>query len=409
VKVAVIGLGYIGLPTALLIAANGNKVVGVDIDSIKVEKLNKGSLPFKEKGLDELFQKAKDNFVATNSFDKIKNADAIIVCVPTPIRSKKMDDKYVVSAMTEVGKRLKKGQLVVLESTVTPGTTERKVKNILERESRLICCEDFYLAYCPERAIPGNTIYEMIHNDRPIGGVDRESALRASRLYSTFVKGNLILTRATIAEMAKVAENSYRDVNIALANELAKIAEKVGVNVFDVINVANKHPRVNIHTPGIGVGGHCLPLDPWFLVEVYPKAEIIPLARKINKSMVDRVINKLEKEGSKNVLIFGEAYKPDVDDTRESPSLDLYNKLTKKGFNARIYDPVVRESDDLNEKLESVDTIIIATAHSIFKTLDWEDIVNKLKPPKLVVDGRYFFREPPHGAKFYGIGRGDVN
>lgn len=408
-KVAVIGLGYIGLPTALLIAANGNKVVGVDIDSIKVEKLNKGSLPFKEKGLDELFQKAKDNFVATNSFDKIKNADAIIVCVPTPIRSKKMDDKYVVSAMTEVGKRLKKGQLVVLESTVTPGTTERKVKNILERESRLICCEDFYLAYCPERAIPGNTIYEMIHNDRPIGGVDRESALRASRLYSTFVKGNLILTRATIAEMAKVAENSYRDVNIALANELAKIAEKVGVNVFDVINVANKHPRVNIHTPGIGVGGHCLPLDPWFLVEVYPKAEIIPLARKINKSMVDRVINKLEKEGSKNVLIFGEAYKPDVDDTRESPSLDLYNKLTKKGFNARIYDPVVRESDDLNEKLESVDTIIIATAHSIFKTLDWEDIVNKLKPPKLVVDGRYFFREPPHGAKFYGIGRGDVN
>jgi len=245
--VAVIGLGYIGLPTALLLARAGNRVVGIDIDRGKVEKLKNGVLPFQEKGMDELFKEARPNFEVDFNYERVREVEAVIVCVPTPMRDRKMMGDYVFSAMEEVGKNLQKGQLIILESTVTPGTTSGRVREILERSSGLRAGQDFHLAYCPERAIPGNTLYEMVHNDRIIGGIDKESAERARELYSTFVKGKLYLTSATVAEMVKVVENTYRDVNIALANELAKIAESIGVNVYEVIELANKHPRVNLH------------------------------------------------------------------------------------------------------------------------------------------------------------------
>ena len=408
-QVGVIGLGYIGLPTALLLANARHRVIGIDVDYSKVEKLKRGELPFKENGLDDLFYKARENFKVTTDYNVLREVDAIIVCVPTPMKDKKMMGDYIFNAMEMVGKHLKKEHLIVLESTVTPGTTAGRVKEILERDSGLKAGKDFYLAFCPERAIPGNTIYEMVHNDRIIGGVNEESARRAKEMYSSFVKGEIYLTSTTIAEMVKVVENTYRDVNIALANELAKIAEKIGANVYEVIELANKHPRVNLHQPGIGVGGHCLPLDPWFLVEVYPEAELIPLARKINDEMVNRVVSVIEKLNIHRVTIFGEAYKPDVDDARESPAHALKNMLEKKNVKVKIYDPIVHPEISLDDSIKDAQAIVIATAHGIFRNIDWNNVRESLEEPKLIVDGRHFFSEPPSGALFYGIGRGDVN
>ncbi len=408
-QVDVIGLGYIGLPTALLLTNAGHRVIGIDVDHSKVEKLKMGELPFKEEGLDKLFYKARKNFKVTTDYKVLQDVDAIVVCVPTPMKDRKMMGDYVFNAMEMVGKNLKREQLIVLESTVTPGTTSGRVKEILERESGLKAGKDFYLAYCPERAIPGNTIYEMVHNARIIGGINEKSAKRAKELYSSFVKGEIYLTSSTIAEMVKVVENTYRDVNIALANELAKIAEKIGVNIYEVIELANKHPRVNVHQPGIGVGGHCLPIDPWFLVEVYPDAKLIPIAREINDGMVNEVVKIIEKSGVKRVTIFGEAYKPDVDDTRESPTHRLRDMLEKKNVDVRIYDPLIHPEISLEETIKDVQAIVIATAHSVFKGIDWNKVIKSLEEPKLIVDGRHFFSEPPSGALFYGIGRGDVN
>ena len=408
-KVGIIGLGYIGLPTALLLANAGHEVVGIDVDEKKVEKLRNKILPFQENGLEELFEKVKKNFKATTDYFSLRNVNAIIVSLPTPMKDRKMMGDYVFNAIEMVGKNIKKGQLVILESTVTPGTTAGRVKEILERESGLKAGEDFLLAYCPERAIPGNTIYEMVHNDRIIGGINKESAKRAKELYSTFVKGNIYTTSSTVAEMVKVVENTYRDVNIALANELAKIAEKIGVNVYEVIELANKHPRVNVHQPGMGVGGHCLPIDPWFLVEVYPEAKLIPIAREINDRMVNDTVKIIEKSGVKRVTIFGEAYKPDVDDTRESPTHKLRDLLERRGIEVRIYDPIVHPNISLDETIKNSQCIVISTAHSIFKDLNWDKIISSLDEPKLIVDGRHFFEKPPSGALFYGIGRGDVN
>ena len=408
-KIAVVGLGYIGLPTALLLANAGHRVIGIDVDKVKIEKLNNEILPFKEKGLEELFNKANSNFTATTNYDVLEDVDAVIVCVPTPMKDKKMMGDYVFNAMKMVGKYLRKGQTVILESTVTPGTTAGKVREILENNSGLVTGKDFYLAYCPERALPGNTLYEMINNDRIIGGINKESAEKAKELYSSFVKGIIYLTSSTVAEMAKVVENTYRDVNIAFANELAKIAERLGVNVYEVIKLANKHPRVNVHQPGIGVGGHCLPIDPWFLVEIYPEAEFIPLARKINNEMVNKVVKVIEKLNIRRITIFGESYKPDVDDTRESPTHRLKETLEKNGVKVRIYDPIVHPEVSLEDSIKGAQGIVISTVHNVFRKIDWDEVVSSLDEPKLIVDGRHFFNVPPQGAMFYGIGRGDVN
>ena len=406
-NVGVVGLGYIGLPTALLLAHSGHKVIGIDVNKEKIEKLNEGKLPFEEKELDKLFKKAKRYFSVTTDFSAIENCSAVIICVPTPMKNKRMDAKYIIAAVKNTGRNIKKNTLVILESTVTPGTTGKLVKNLLERESRLKAEKDFYLAYCPERAIPGNTIYEMVNNDRIIGGINIKSAERAKKLYSSFVKGKIYLTDSKTAEMVKVSENTYRDVNIALANEMASIAEELGVNIYEVIKLANRHPRVNFLTPGLGVGGHCLPLDPWFLVEVYPKAKLIPTSRKINNNMIKKAVCLANKLKPKKIVILGAAYKANVDDVRESPSLRLYNVLKDK-YNVQLVDPTVFPNQDVYNKVKDSDLIIIGAAHKIFRKLSWSRIRKLMRKPN-IYDGRHFFMNAPKGFEYWCIGRGDLH
>jgi len=261
-KICVLGLGYIGLPTSLLLANAENTVIGVDINDKIVDYLNKGELPFKEPGLYELFQKAKNNFTASSS---LESSDVYIIAVPTPLEKgmKLADLNAVRNASESIAKFIKEGQLVILESTVPPGTSENLVIPILRKNMK----KRFYYAHCPERAIPGKTLHEMVFNDRIIGGLDEESAKKTKQLYSAFIKGNIYITDIKTAEFVKLMENTFRDINIALANEFSLIAEELGIDVWKAIEIANRHPRVDILKPGPGVGGHCIAVDPLFLVE----------------------------------------------------------------------------------------------------------------------------------------------
>jgi len=267
-KVCVLGLGYIGLPTAAVLATHGFSVVGVDANAVVVDTVNNGGIHIKEPGLNTIVQAAinSGNLVVRT---KLERANAFIIAVPTPLESRRADLKYVKSATESIVPYLERNNLVILESTVPPKTTEELLVPILE-QSRLKAGEDFYLAHCPERVLPGNILKEIIENDRIIGGINPESAAKAKALYSRFVSGAIYLTDATTAELVKVMENTYRDVNIALVNELSRICTKLGINVWEVIELANKHPRVNLLRPGPGVGGHCLAVDPWFVVEKAP-------------------------------------------------------------------------------------------------------------------------------------------
>ena len=280
-KICVLGLGYIGLPTALLFAQKFT-VVGVDINEKIITTLNKGSLPFVEKGLEKLYHKGRKNFTATTT---IEPADAFIIAVPTPLEEslKIADLQFVRHAAEMIAPHLKRGNLVILESTVPPCTSENVVLPILEKHG--VKKDEFLYVHCPERAIPGNTLFEMINNDRIIGGINHDSSHVAKELYASFVKGNLLITDTKTAEFVKLMENTSRDVNIALANEFAKIASDMHINVWEAINLANRHPRVKILQPGPGVGGHCIAIDPWFLTETSINAQMISLARTINDSM----------------------------------------------------------------------------------------------------------------------------
>ncbi len=316
-KVCVIGLGYIGLPTALLLSQK-NEVIGVDLKKDTVEKINNKILPFEEPGLENLL---KNSTIVASITPKL--ADAFIICVPTPFdKEVRMADlRYVKSAAESIVPYLRKGNIVIVESTVSPGACTKVVVPILEK-SGLKVKRDFFLSHCPERAIPGNTLNEMINNDRIIGGIDEKSTDITRELYSTFVKGNLFTTDITTAEFVKLMENTYRDINIALANEFAIIAEDVGINVWEAINLANRHPRVNILKPGPGVGGHCIAVDPWFLTENSTKCKIINVAREINDCMPSYVLSKVKevvgKIESPKITVFGVAYKGNVDDARNA-------------------------------------------------------------------------------------------
>ncbi len=345
-KICVVGLGYIGLPTALLLAKGGHNIIGFDVNKDKIEKLNKGELPFKEKGLSELFKQTKNKFTATN---KIRKADVFIICVPTPItKQKKCDLRYVKKATESVSKVLKKGNLVILESTVSPGTTNGIVRKILEK-SKLKVNKDFLLSYVSEKAIPGNTLFEMQNNTRIIGAVNKKSGELTKKIYLSFVKGKIILTSPELAEISKLMENTFRDVNIALANEFKMICDELKINVFKAIELANNHPRVNILKPGVGVGGHCLPIDPWFLIEKTKSGKLIRTARKINdtqpKYIVKRIKWLIKERKIKNPIIgmLGIAYKPGVDDIRESPMIKIYNLLRKEGFKVLVTDPLIKD------------------------------------------------------------------
>lgn len=396
-QICIIGLGYIGLPTASTFASHGLKVIGVDRNQEVVKSLKNGKVHIYEPGLGEIVEKVLREGMLRVS-DKPVEADAFIIAVPTPFYDdKKADLSYVRSAAESVVPVLRKGNLVVLESTSPPLTTRDIVKPILEK-SGLKAGEDFKLVYSPERVLPGQILKELVENARVIGGIDQASAEAGRDLYSIFVKGDIVLTDATTSEMVKLMENTYRDVNIAIANEFSRLAERFGVDVWEAISIANRHPRVKILNPGPGVGGHCISVDPWFLVESAPDlTPLIHTARKVNDSQPEFVV-KLFKEvmGSikgKRVAVLGLAYKPDVDDLRESPAVEIARHLSEEGVLVTAFEPFktdfqienVRMAKTLEEGLESADAVLLLVAHTQFKNLD-PVVVSGCTTARIVID-----------------------
>jgi UDP-N-acetyl-D-mannosaminuronic acid dehydrogenase len=381
-KICILGLGYIGLPTACLLATHGYQVAGVDTDSQVVPEINQGNVPFEEPGLQELLEKA----LASQTFrasTEPEAADVFLIAVPTPLdkETRMADLSHVREAAKSIASCLEEGGMVVLESTVPPGTCERLVLPILEA-SGLIEGRDFHLVHCPERAIPGNTVREIVLNDRVIGGRDRRSAELAKEIYSCFVKGDLYLTDLRTAEMVKLMENTFRDINIALANDFAQIAEESGVNIWEAIELANKHPRVNMLKPGPGVGGHCIAIDPWFLAENSAASRIISLAREINDSMPRHILNLVRgvlggiKEAT--ITVLGVAYKGDVGDTRETPAVRFIRLAENEGYTVRSHDPWVKAFEyplyPLEDAVKDSDCVVLITDHSQFGQIDPEKI-----------------------------------
>ena len=377
-KVNVIGLGYIGLPTALMLASHGAEVVGTDYNQKLVDTLNAGKTTFKEAGLEELFAAAVDKGIKFTATYQV--TDTYIISVPTPYDkfSKKVDACYVVSAVQNVLDVCPKGATVVIESTVSPGTIDKYVRPAVEAKGFAIG-EDIHLVHAPERIIPGNMVYELLHNNRTIGADEREVGERIKALYSSFCQGEIVVTDIRTAEMTKVVENTYRAVNIAFANELAKICRHDNMDVYEIIRICNMHPRVNILQPGPGVGGHCISVDPWFLVGDYPSlAKVIDESMKTNDGMPDFVLNRIyeimREKGMVDigrVGLYGLTYKEDVDDMRESPTLQLLESQARHlAPGLKVYDPFIAEDvvenqcHDLDEFLEDVDLVVIMVKHS---------------------------------------------
>lgn len=416
-KICILGLGYIGLPTASIFATNGFEVIGFDTNPRVVETINRGGIHIQEPGLHTLVQAAvKSGHLRAVS--GIEPSDVFIISVPTPVTGdKKADLKYVCSAGEVVASVIKKGDLVILESTSPPGTCMKILKPILEK-SGCKAGSDFGLAHCPERVIPGRTVKELIHNDRVIGGIDRASAESAARLYKSFVEGKIHLTDCTTAEMVKLMENTFRDVNIALANELALMCENLGINAWEVIKLANLHPRVNIHFPGPGVGGHCIAVDPWFIVERFPStAQLISLARSINDDMPKHVIDKIKEIlaniESPRVAVLGVSYKGNIDDARSTPALPVIKGLEAAGISFSVYDPHVREFDyelsSFQETLAGADCILLLADHDEFKFLYPQEIGkmmrhNILFDTRNALDSKLWKR---HGFTVYRLGACD--
>lgn len=387
-KACFMGLGYIGLPTAIIAAKHGVEVIGVDINPAVVEKTNAGELHIIEPGLGELLKDVIDAG-ALKASTAPEMSDAYFMVVPTPFKNNhEPDTSYVESATRSVIPFLKPGDLYVIESTSPIGTTEAMAEIIYTERPELK--GEIYIAYCPERVLPGNVIYELVHNDRVIGGINDESTEKAIAFYSQFVKGQLHKTNARTAEMCKLTENSSRDVQIAFANELSFICDRAGINVWELITLANKHPRVNILQPGCGVGGHCIAVDPYFITADYPKeSKIIAQAREINNYKADwcaeKVVNamlrfELDNKRTPVVAMMGLAFKPDIDDLRESPAKYITTKVMQKCNNASILvvEPNVSEHNvfkltDYNEAFESADIVVFLTAHTPFKTLQWRE------------------------------------
>ena len=393
----VVGLGYIGLPTALMLASHGVEIVGTDYNEELVKTLNSGKTTFKEEGLDELFSDALKAGIKFSTEYQV--TDTYIVSVPTPYDkfSKKIDACYVISAVESVMNVCPKGATVVIESTVSPGTIDKYVRPAIESKGFTIG-KDINLVHAPERIIPGNMVYELLHNNRTIGADDKAVGEKIKEIYSSFCQGEIEVTDIRTAEMTKVVENTFRDINIAYANELAKICRSDDMDVYEIIRIANKHPRVNILTPGPGVGGHCISVDPWFLVGDYPGlANIILAARKINDSMPDFVLKRIRnimKENNMNdvsrVGFYGLTYKENVDDTRESPTMQMLDSMEKHlcGHLVKVYDPFVEKDivpnqmHNLDEFLDAVDLVVLLVGHDEIK-----NNMDKLKG-KVILDTR---------------------
>lgn len=394
--VNVIGLGYIGLPTALMLAAHGVNVVGTDINEELVANLQGGRLSFEEEGLNDLFREAVTKGIRFTT--EYITTDTYIVAVPTPYNklSKKIDPSYVVEAVQKIMSVCLKGAIVVIESTISPGTIDKYVRPVVEAEG-LVIGKDLNLVHAPERVIPGSMIRELKYNNRTIGVDDLKIGERIKKIYSTFCKGDIVITDIRTAEMTKVVENTYRDINIAFANELAKICREGNLDVYEIIRIANMHPRVNILQPGPGVGGHCISVDPWFLVGDYPGlANIILAARKINDSMPEYVLKRVHEIMKENniedltkVGLYGLTYKENVDDVRESPTLQLLEAMENHlAPPLKTYDPYVKNDivknqyHDLDAFLNDIDLVVIMVGHDEIKVQ-----MDKLKG-KIILDTR---------------------
>ncbi|MEN6313229.1 MAG: nucleotide sugar dehydrogenase [Clostridiaceae bacterium] len=395
-KINVIGQGYIGLPTALMFAKSGVKVVGTDYNKKLIHSLQGGELTFKEAGLEQLFKDAIANGIEfTTEYQK---TDTYIISVPTPYikENKKIDPKYVVAAVNSVLDICSKGAIIIIESTISPGSIDKYVRSEIVKRGLKIG-QDVHLAHAPERIIPGNMIYELEHNSRTIGADEPAIGEKVKELYSSFCKGEIVVTDIRSAEMSKVVENTYRDINIAFANELTKICRADNMDVYEIIRIANKHPRVNILQPGPGVGGHCISVDPWFLVGDYPDlTNLILTARKINSSMPEHVLKRIRdimrehniRDISK-VGLYGLTYKENVDDIRESPTLQLLEKMDEHlAFGVKVYDPFVKERIvdhqfmDFNDFLNEIEILVVMVGHDHIKKN-----FNMIKD-KLVLDTR---------------------
>lgn len=388
-KICVIGLGYIGLPTAAVFASRKVKVVGVDINKHAVDTINQGKIHIVEPDLDILVHSVvNDGFLKASMLPE--EADAFIIAVPTPFKGDNHEPNldYIKAASKSVAKVLKKGNLVILESTSPVGATEQMARWIAEERVDLTfphqCGEtsDIKIAHCPERVLPGQVIRELIENDRIIGGMTKKCTEHAVDLYKIVVKGECIKTDARTAEMAKLTENSFRDVNIAFANELSILCDKLNINVWELIKLANRHPRVNILQPGCGVGGHCIAVDPWFIVHQNPdEAKIIKTAREVNDDKPNFVIKKIKERvkgiSQPKIACLGLAFKPDIDDLRESPALDIVARLANEKYQILAVEPNIKElplrlQDKnvslvcLNQALEEADIVVILVKHREF-------------------------------------------
>tara|TARA_A100001015_G_C14932328_1_gene688972 strand:+ start:7 stop:1233 length:1227 start_codon:yes stop_codon:yes gene_type:complete len=390
-KVSVIGLGYIGLPTAALLAKNGFQVDGFDLSDSVIETINSGKIHIIEEDLEELVHEVVSNGTL-KAVKEVGTADIYIICVPTPLIDIKKgtpspDISYIRSAVENISKLLKSGDTIILESTSPVGTT-LEIKNILDNLN--IDTSQINIAYCPERVLPGNILFELINNDRVIGGINKESTKKAVDFYKKFVTGEIYPTNSNTAEMCKLTENSFRDVNIAFANELSIICKENNIDVWELIHIANKHPRVNILQPGAGVGGHCIAVDPWFIVSKNPNlSTLIKTSREVNNNKpkwIEEMIlfekDKLNKLFNKEITIgfLGISFKPDIDDLRESPALQIVESINEKYKNIIVCEPNIAtykgfKISKLDDVIEQSDLIVILQKHSIF--IDNRELISK--------------------------------
>lgn len=400
-KVSVVGLGYIGLPTAAMLALGGHDVQGFDVNARRCESLRAGGENIGEAEVRTLFQSALGSGRLAIS-DALRRADCYIICVPTPnAPDGRPDLSYVQQASNAIAPLLKKGDLVILESTVPPGTVDRVVASALREFG--VDLDDVHLAHCPERVIPGAIVSELKHNSRIVGGRRPEDAQAARALYESFVDGEIATTDATTAELVKVVENTFRDVNIALANELALLCEELHVDVWEAIRLANMHPRVNILNPGPGVGGHCIPIDPHFLADANPfLTELIQTARRVNARMPNHVVRRVREmvtgrpEQSK-IALLGASYKANVDDSRESPTEKIDELLHELGYATSIYDPVASGfsrplTKTLEATLDAADALVLVVDHDVFRGLD-PALAAKHMRGRSIIDARNFLAE----------------
>jgi UDP-N-acetyl-D-mannosaminuronic acid dehydrogenase len=404
--VSIIGLGYIGLPTAAILTSKGVSVIGVDIDQNTVDIINKGEIHIIEPELDVLVRKAVDRNLLRATI-KAEKADVFMIAVPTPFKGgNKPDLSYIKSAAKAIASVLEKGNLIILESTSPVGATEKMMEWMREERTDLSFPKfgddklkvDIAVAHCPERVLPGQVVRELVENDRIIGGVTTQCAERAHELYKIFVEADCLITDCRTAELSKLVENSFRDVNIAFANELSLICDKLDINVWELIKLANRHPRVNILQPGPGVGGHCIAVDPWFIVDSAPdEAKLIRMARLVNDSKpffvlnkVDQAVQAIGKDISElSIACLGLAFKPDIDDLRESPALSIANNVSLMGFKYTfIVEPNINAIPDIfNEKsisltamdkaLKKADIVVLLVDHTSFKLMDLSLLSNK--------------------------------